>query len=218
MQFDAFIFKLLLLSIPGFITYIIFRKIAVYRRSTKNQFGYAEIFIVIICSLVSCTVYDLAVMVINTILKTNYSTTIMKLFNIDKSEIYNAKEMLFLCLIAIGLGFLFSFFETRKIINKIAMLLKVSKYYGDDDIWTLFCANKNTQWLYIRDHKLNLIYFGNLEYYSDPGEDRELLLTDVQVFSEDGEYCYNSPRIYICRQSDDITLEIPLNNKENKDE
>jgi hypothetical protein len=152
-------------------------------------------------------------MVINTILKTNYSTTIMKLFNIDKSEIYNAKEMLFLCLIAIGLGFLFSFFETRKIINKIAIWLKVSEYYGGDDVWTLFCANKNTQWIYIRDHKLKLIYFGNLEHYSDPGEDRELLISDVQVFSEDGEYCYNCPTMYICRQSDDITLEIPLSGK-----
>jgi len=29
------------------------------------------------------------------------------------------------------------------------------------------------------------------------------------VFSEDGEYCYKCPVMYISRQPDDITIEIP---------
>lgn len=214
MQVDIFIFKLLLLAIPGFISYTIFRKIAVYRRLTKSQFGFTEAFIIIIFSLASCTIYDLSIMLINKALKTDYATTISKLINV---EIYNAKEMAYLCIIAIVLGLLLSLFESKKIINNIAMWLEITNYYGDTDVWTSFCANKDTNWIYVRDHKLKLIYFGNLEQYSDPGEERELLLSDVRIFTEDGEYCYDCPKMYICRQPDDITLEIPMSGKENRD-
>jgi len=214
MQIDAFIFKLLLLSIPGFISFAIFRKIAIYRRLAKNQFGFFEVFIIIIFSLVSCVVYDLLVMLVNKIHRTDYPTTISKLINV---EIYNAKEMAFLCIIAIALGFLLSLLESKKIIHRIAMWSNITNYYGDTDVWTSFCANKNTNWIYVRDYKLKLIYLGSLEQYSDPGEERELLLSNVRVFSEDGEFCYDCPKMYICRQSDDITLEIPMNGEGEKD-
>jgi hypothetical protein len=208
MPVDAFIFKLLLLSIPGFLAFTIYKKTAVSRRESKSQFGFSGAFIVIICSLASCILYDLFVTFINMIFKTDYATTLNNFIDV---KMYTAKELAILCIIAIILGFLFSLFESKKIINHIAFRLKITEYYGDTDVWTSFCANKNAGWIYIRDHKQKLTYYGNLKQYSDPGEDRELLLTDVQVFSEDGEYCYYCPTMYICRQSDDITLEIPLN-------
>ena len=175
MQVDAFLFKLMLLSILGFITYTIFRKIAVFRRTSKSQFGFAEIFIVIICSLISCIIYDLIIMAVNLIRETNYTGTLSKLINASGSsnEIYNVKELAFLCIIAIFLGFLFSVFETKKLINKIAVKVKISKYIGDTDVWTSFCANEDTKWIYVRDHKLKLVYYGYLGQYSDPGEGRE---------------------------------------------
>ena len=208
MQVDAFIFKLLLLSIPGFLAFTIYKKTAVSRRESKSQFGFSGAFIVIICSLVSCILYDLFVTFINMIFKTDYATTINNFIDV---KMYTAKELATLCIIAIILGFLFSFLESKKIINRIALGLKFTEYYGDTDVWTSFCAKEDTGWIYVRDHKQKLTYYGYLKQYSDPGEDRELLLTDVQVFSEDGEYCYYCPTMYICRQPDDITLEIPLN-------
>jgi hypothetical protein len=201
------------LSIPGFISYNIYKKIAVYRRASKNQFGFTEAFLIIILSLVSCTIYDLLVMLINKVFKTNYVATINKLVNVG---IYNAKEMIFLCVIAIVLGLLLSLFESKKIIYNIARKFKITNYYGDTDVWTSFCANKDANWIYVRDHKLKLIYFGSLEQYSDPGEERELLLSNVHVFSEDAEYCYDCPKMYICRHSDDITLEIPMSGEGEK--
>ena len=215
MQIDAFIFKILLLSVPGFVTYIIYRKVAIYRRSSKSQFGFHDVFIVIIYSLVSCGIYDLLILFINLIFKADYTDTLSKLFNV---EIFNIKELSFLIIIAVLLGFLFSLFETKRIINKIAIKLKISQYYGDTDVWTAFNSNKSIEWIYVRDHKLKLVYFGRLAQYSDPGEVRELILSDVQVFTEDGEFCYKSPTMYICRQSDEITLEIPLTEEGEKNE
>jgi hypothetical protein len=212
MQIDAFIFKLLLLSIPGFISYVVYRKTAVYRRASKNQFGFAEVFIVVICSLATCFIYDLVTLIISNIRNSAHENIINKLINAGKDniEIYNAMEMVLLCVIAFALGLLLSLCENKKVINKMALGLKLTQYTGDLDVWTSFCANKNTKWIYVRDHKMKLIYFGYLEQYSDPGEERELLLKDVRVFSDDGVHCYNCPILYVCRRTDDITLELPL--------
>jgi hypothetical protein len=54
-----------------------------------------------------------------------------------------------------------------------------------------------------------VVYFGLLMHYSDPGEVREMVISDVSVYNEDSEFCYEIPKMYICRQSDDITLEVP---------
>ncbi|GHV94666.1 hypothetical protein AGMMS50293_09860 [Spirochaetia bacterium] len=214
MQIDAFIFQLLILLIPGFICFSIFRKIAVYRRDSKKNFGFQEIIIIIVYSLIICMFYDLFCALINYLAKKDYSFTLSKLVDI---EMYNAIELSLLCLIAIISGYLFSILETHKIINKIAMSLRVTNYYGDTDVWTSFCANENTNWIYARDHKLNLIYYGLLEQYSDPGEERELIITNVRVFSENGDFCYNCPKMYICRQANEITLEIPQTGKGDED-
>jgi hypothetical protein len=218
MQIDAFIFKLLLLSIPGFISYVVYRKTAVYRRASKNQFGFAEVFIVVICSLAICFIYDLFTLIISCIRNSNHENIINKLINAGKDniEIYNALEMGLLCVIAVVLGFILSLFENKRIINKMALKAKITQYTGDLDVWTAFCANENTKWIYVRDHKLNLIYFGYLEQYSDPGEERELLLKDVSVFSDDSVHCYDCPVLYICRRTDDITLELFLDGEGEK--
>jgi hypothetical protein len=214
MQIDAFIFQLLILLIPGFICFSIVKKIAVYRRESKNNFGFQDIIIIIVFSLIICMFYDLTCILINHLLKTDYPSTLSKIIRV---EMYNAVELAILCLLAIISGYIFSTIETQKIINKTAMTLKITQYYGDTDVWTSFCSNKNTVWIYARDHKLNLIYYGLLEQYSDPGEERELIITNVMVFSEDGEFCYNCPKMYICRQANEITLEIPQAGKGEED-
>jgi hypothetical protein len=206
MPINAFIFKLLIVLIPGFVCFSIVRKIAVYRRDSKKDFGFREIIIVIVYSLIICMFYDLILILVNSLAEKEYPFTLSKLVDV---EMYTAMELALLCFIAIISGYLFSIFETRKLINKIAMSLKITNYYGDTDVWTSFCANKSTNWIYARDHKLDLIYYGLLEQYSDPGEERELIITNVMVFSKDGEFCYNCPRMYVCRQANDITLETP---------
>jgi hypothetical protein len=214
MHIDAFIFQLLILLIPGFICFSIFRKIAVYRRESKKDFGFYDIIVIIVHSLIICMLYDLICTLTNFLAKTDYATTLSKLVSV---KMYNAVELALLCLIAVIAGYLFSVLETHKCINKIAMCFRISQYYGDTDVWTSFCASKDVAWIYVRDHKLNLVYYGLLEQYSDPGEERELIIINVAVFTESGEYCYNSPKMYICRQSNEITLEIPWNGKGEED-
>ncbi len=63
----------------------------------------------------------------------------------------------------------------------------------------------------MRDHKLDLVYFGWIEVFSDSEKERELLLRDVKVYSNTtGEHLYDASVIYIARDRYDLTLEVPM--------
>ena len=66
------------------------------------------------------------------------------------------------------------------------------------------------EWVIVRDHKINLLYFGWIQAYSDSYKERELLMGDVSVCdNESGEFIYETEWLYFCRNKYDITIEIP---------
>ncbi|MDR0553407.1 MAG: hypothetical protein LBG76_01220 [Treponema sp.] len=195
MQLDAFVFKMLILAIPGFLSYTIYKKVAIYRREQKMLFGFPEIFLVIIYSLVCCAVYDIGALIISHFSKKEIATTFSRLVTInDKTgTMYSAVELLVFCLIGVAAGFIASRIETKRLINRFAKFIRISQHDGDIDVWSAFCS------------------IGRLLKYSDPGETREILLADVNVYDEIGNFCYNSPVVYLSRQADDFALELPQN-------
>ena len=84
-------------------------------------------------------------------------------------------------------------------------------------------ATKQTQlwiavveWVFVRDTKENIVYYGKISQYSDPYRPRELLLTDVEVYpniSQDGrgdlEPIQTLDAVYLARPNDAWTIEIP---------
>ncbi len=206
MQIDQFIFKLLILSIPGSISYLLYIKIAIFRIENKIKFGFSEIMFILLSSLFSNLIYDIFIKIINFIFKLNITPVLEKLLNADN---YSAIELIILIIIGILLGIIFVILETKKVLYKIAKKLHLSNHYGDDDVWTFVCNSPDVEWIFVRDHKYDLVYFGRLEQYSDPGENRELLLSDVSVYTnKDSKFCYNIPKIYISRLPEELTIEI----------
>ncbi|AEJ19909.1 hypothetical protein [Gracilinema caldarium] len=206
MQIDQFIFKLLILSIPGSISYLLYVKIAIYRIENKTKFGFSEIMFILLSSLISNVIYDLFVKLLNCIFNLSITPVLEKLLKVGN---YSAVELLFLIFIGIILGIIFVTLETKKVLYKIAKKLRFSNHYGDDDVWTFVCNSPDVEWVFVRDHKYDLVYFGRLEQYSDPGENRELLLSDVSVYTnKDSKYCYDIPKIYISRLPEELTIEI----------
>ena len=104
-----------------------------------------------------------------------------------------------------------SYAHQWKLINRFGQSIGATSRYGDEDVWEYFHNSFETGlWMFVRDHKLGLVYFGWIDSYSESGQDRELLLRDVQVFSnEEDELLYEVPVLYVARQRDDFTLEIP---------
>lgn len=111
---------------------------------------------------------------------------------------------------AIVFAFLASLIYSHRFINRIAHRFDVSRIQGDEDVWVYFHNRRYPGWVFVRDHKTNLNFFGWVESYSDSDETRELLMRDVIVYSNSkSEPLYQSDRIYLSRVFDDLTIEIP---------
>ncbi len=68
-------------------------------------------------------------------------------------------------------------------------------------------AGPGIGWVTVRDHKLDLYYYGWIEAWSDSGEERELILREVEVYKNStAEFLYESDVIYISRKHDDLTI------------
>ena len=70
-------------------------------------------------------------------------------------------------------------------------------------------APRDKQWAFVRDHKLRLTYYGWIDVFSDAGAERELILTQVDVFDERSNHLYSTPTLYICRAKEDVSIEFP---------
>ncbi len=96
-------------------------------------------------------------------------------------------------------------------LSRSARLLKLSNRSGDEDIWDYFINMPSTVWVFVRDHKLDLIYYGYIAGFSESGADRELLLGDVDVFrnTEPSKRLYSTQALYVSRERYDLTIELP---------
>lgn len=120
------------------------------------------------------------------------------------------QDPLFASILGIIVGFVASYFQRYKVINRLGRLLRATNRYGDEDVWEYFHNSPQTpEWLIVRDHKTDLVYFGAIHVFSDTGKERELLMEDVDVFSnqEPVTKLYSVSSMYLCRAPHDLTIE-----------
>jgi hypothetical protein len=123
---------------------------------------------------------------------------------IDVSEIFLAS------LIGIFLGVSASFVHKRNLAMRFFQRIGATKRFGDEDVWDFFLGSPDTdKWLFVRDHKIDLVYFGTITQYSESQRDRELVIEDVSVHSAEGKFMYECKAIYVSRARDDLTIELP---------
>ena len=198
----------MILLMPGFAGLMLFKRMAVRRLSRKGLDSVKDLSSILMLSLVSSALYDVMIRIINCYSSRQYQTTFGKLV---RSEMYQPIELILMIAIALILSTLLAAAENKKLIYKAARRLRITSHYGDDDVWTLINNSPDTSWVFVRDHTVDLVYFGVVEQYSDPGETRELLLSDVSVYSNtgDGEHLYDVAKLYVSRADDELTIEIP---------
>lgn len=120
------------------------------------------------------------------------------------------KEIVYASIVATVLAFVISGFYTYKLVNKVGRFLQITRRYGDEDVWDFFHNMHEVEWTVVRDHKLDLAYFGWIHLFSDSERERELLLRDVSVQDNaTGKYLYDVEALYLSRDKYDLTIEIP---------
>lgn len=99
-----------------------------------------------------------------------------------------------------------------KIVPRFLQHIKVTNRYGDEDVWNfvLNAADKQTQYVNVRDLKTGTTMSGYVAVFSESSSMRELLLHDVLVYdSATGVLIAEVPRLYFARDPKEITLEFP---------
>lgn len=217
MNVDKFLLHLIILLIPGFFGVVISRRYKSIGKSKKILDNWFDIIEIIAYTVLSCLVYDLVVNIINHYSKSDIEFVFFKITSED--QIFSNSQFLSLTIINYVLGIMSAYFYNYKLAFKFGKLIKITKHFGEEDVWSFFHSTKDIDYIYLRDNKTGLTYYGYIELFSDSGEKRELVLGDVSVYKTDGGlHLYDVPNVYLSRDEYDISIELPIENKEKKGE
>lgn len=143
-----------------------------------------------------------------------------------KGALPQFQDIVLASFVGVLFGYIASYVYKYKIINRMAQWIRATNRYGDEDVWEYFHNSRKIQeatWVFVRDHKLNLIYFGAVEVFSDSGKQRELVLTEVDVYDDErkSNLLYSVPIMYLSREPDDFTMQVvapaPVNSRDTKE-
>lgn len=213
MTISSLLIRIVLLLLPGLISWMLFRKLVGWVVRNKWQ----DLCEIIIFSVIIYSTYEIGVKIIVWRGWLDYSVTFFDAVLNEEAKILWG-EIIVASLIGIPIGFIASYAHTHKFVNKVGRCLHVTRHFGDEDVWHFFHnlpEEVEYEWIYVRDHKANLIYFGYTHAYSDSDKEREMLLGDVDVYTNDtGEFLYKTKLLYLCRGKYDLTIEIPALSEE----
>ncbi len=217
MNMDAFTINLVLIGFPGVITYQLLKRLLPRReRSALDVF-----FLVTVYAVLSYTLLGLLLATLNDVFGYRFEANYLKKF--QDGDDFELSELVMATCAAVGLALTLSALETFNVWSHLAQKLKVSNRFGDSDTWAYFHAESFSQgedrWVYVRDTEKDLIYFGAIKAWSDGPTLRELVLEQVDVYSNNSEVSdeilYSVPRVYLAKAPTSISVEIVPKTEDN---
>ena len=100
--------------------------------------------------------------------------------------------------------------STHRCMTRILNLLRATTTHGKQDIWdlTFSSSEAEVEYVHVRDFEKGITDAGWVRTYSETGRLRELLLTDVQVWDNDGAST-DVPMLYLARPDVDVHVKFP---------
>lgn len=100
--------------------------------------------------------------------------------------------------------------STHRCMTRILNLLRATTTHGKQDIWdlTFSSSEAEVEYVHVRDFEKGITYAGWVRAYSETGRLRELLLTDVQIWDNEGAST-DVPMLYLARPDVDVHVEFP---------
>lgn len=222
MQFSELTVRLLLIFFPGIISAIIIDNLTIHRGRELKVF----LLNAFILGLSSYFVLFTWIYVNNWIVKMRGLEPTWKVnfldSLIDKTSDIHIIEVLIATIVSVLLGLSISAAINYKLLHRFAKRIKITKKFGQLDVWSYTFDSPDIGWVIVRDLNQDLMYQGWVEAFSDTFEANELLLRDVMVYrNTTGEELYFMSGIYITRDLKSIIIEFPkIENEEhhNKEE
>ena len=208
MQIDTPLIKLILLAIPGIVSCLLYGKLT----GKKRQRAWHELFEIVLFSLVSYGILGGIYYLVSWFSAKDYEVTFFKVLFSKGSNFSSWYEIIFASIIGVVISFVSSLSYTRNWFNRLGYAIRVTKRNFDGELWESFHANPSVRWVFVRDHKLDLIYYGWIQGYSESGMERELILREVDVYMNKMSKgkLYSVDVLYISRERHDLSIEVPV--------
>lgn len=210
MEISELTIKLIIILIPGAIASKIYQRLTV-----KNKFPPFELLVnsVILGGLsylITAFIVDFC----------NNSNTLIEFWHNLPSKKIPYKDVLLACITSVFLGMIISAIDNYKVLNKFAKLIKVTKKYGDENLFLYFLNADNVNEVYVRDKNSGFTYHGLIDSYSENNNYHEIVLRQVMVYDyETSVSLYELDKIYICKNKNELKIELPfINLKPQKNE
>jgi hypothetical protein len=219
MNVDTLLIRIVLLLMPGLAGYRTFRTIQSMGKSRKQKKDWQDFLSMIFLSVLAYGLLYAVYLLINVVgawaagrSPALSVTSIDALLN--EKVLLNYFEIVYASLLAMLIGVLAGVVYNKKVVFRVARTLRITDHYGDDDVWSYVMNSDDVEWLFVRDHRVGLVYYGSPVVFSESDEKREILLDDVDVYSNaDGKKLYHIDSLYVSRQDSELTLEIPRQRK-----
>lgn len=176
MDISSLTIKIIILLIPGLISYFIYKRIT-NRQTKRSDLMFIAISILlgtlsylalqIFCFKIDCFGYE--------------SLKTFELLSKDTAIPY--KEVFGASIFGVIIAYLFTFIDSYNVVNNIAIKIRASKKVNDENLFSIFLGNKDITWVYIRDIKNSLTYRGWIYSFSENEEGKEIVLKEVTVYT-----------------------------------
>jgi hypothetical protein len=214
MEINSFVFHLIMAITPGYMSYSIFKHLKTIGKSDFTQKDWLNFFLLFVFAVLDISILESLISVHNHFFINSWESVLNKLY--DEKKYFSINNLFALFIISIVVGAIGAIFYNKKLLYKVAKRLGITSSYGEEDVWTLTVGAKEIEWVFVRDHKYDKIYFGHIEKYSDTNTERELTLTEVSVYDNiTGKELYSIPRLYLCRDKYELTIEEAPKGEEN---
>jgi hypothetical protein len=210
MDLNGFTLRIVMLAIPGVIALFLSSRLT--GRTPKS--GLNRVLLIIVLTVLAYMLHDGLAFVLARI-RGQPSPVPLSAALVDIESMKLAAHQLFLVAAsAVLLAYLLAYAQRFNVINVVGQAIRATQHYGDEDVWHFFWNapddQKNAGWVVVRDHALDLVYYGFVSTWSDSGRDRELILGQVEVFSNvDGRLLYEIEHLYVCREKHALSIEVP---------
>lgn len=132
----------------------------------------------------------------------------------NSTNIY-PREIIFASICAILNALWISFLINYKCMTKFAQKMRISKKYGDENLFTFYLESNEVVWVYIRDKENNLTYKGKVLSFSENDRIQEVVLEAVSVYRyEDSEFLYDISSVYLTKEQGKFVIENILQDPE----
>lgn len=196
MRIDTQLIRILLFSFPGIIAFFIYSAI-VGRKSNRTELDFLLIFMF---SMVPYVFLD-------AVGRHGSVDVWLRAFDSANGDMtIDGQLILWATVIGVAIAIIVAAVQQKRLINKLACKIKVTKRNGNIPIWDIY-HDENNGWNIVRDLKLDLIYTGYFHGFSQDTAMKELIIRDVTVYNDSGERLYEVSELYLCRQPEDIMIE-----------